>query len=190
MTTKNKRKQKKKEKAKVQHKEYRKIKVSKNETIRSSLTYKQFIKKYPNVTYDRSEKVYKISSKKKKNIKAKHHKKVTRKAGKSGGARMRHQVAVNYRYKGLDSGESIPLSFISIRAITTDPSISEKALIMAVRQERNKLERQGVDLHEYNSGYTGVEKKPISSKEDRQLNDGQVHIEVLKNRRVQSHILQ
>lgn len=91
--------------------------------------------------------------------------------------RIRRQVAINYKYKNIED-ESIPLSFLSIRAITINPNITEKGLLIAINRAKKKLE---VDYNLYHSSYTGLALQPIPNSEDTELNDYEIHIEVVKN---------
>lgn len=96
--------------------------------------------------------------------------------------RVRKQVAINYR------SDEQPY-FISIRAITINPDVSERGLLIAVREARSKLQGTGINLSNMDSHYTGYEQKEIPSSEDKILNDYRVHIEILIRKRVQQYII-
>lgn len=97
--------------------------------------------------------------------------------------RIRKQVVLNgvNRTEG-DSG----LVFISIRAITINPDIDEKGLMLAINEAKKDFESQaGISWSNYQKSYFGMEKEKLGSREDSRLSDGKVYIEFFYNGRVQ-----
>ena len=95
--------------------------------------------------------------------------------------RIRKQVAINYRMN------EEPY-FISIRALTINPEITERGLKMEVISARNKLEGQGIRLSQLD-GQFGYESRKIAPSEDRSLNDMKVHVEIYIKRSVTTYIV-
>lgn len=87
--------------------------------------------------------------------------------------RIRKQAVINFR------SDEAPY-FVSIRAITINPDITERGLLMAINQVKSRLE---YNLRLFSAQYLGYEAKAIPSSEDKQLNDFKIHIEVLIKRR-------
>lgn len=87
--------------------------------------------------------------------------------------RIRKQVTINYRL------ETEPY-YISIRAITINPEITDRGLFLTIIPYKNRIDEQ------YNikgKGYIAYETKPIPQSEDKQLNDMKVHIEIFIKRK-------
>jgi hypothetical protein len=83
--------------------------------------------------------------------------------------RFRKQVVLNFR-----SGEE-PYA-VSIRAITINPEITERGLLIAVQETKSELD---INFENFTSRYLGFEETEIPSSEDTRLNDFRVHVEVL-----------
>lgn len=82
--------------------------------------------------------------------------------------RIRKQVVINYR------SDSEPYS-VSIRAITLDPEMTERGLLMAVQEIQTQLD---INFEYFSSRYAGFEQTEIPKDEDKRLNDMKIHIEV------------
>lgn len=95
--------------------------------------------------------------------------------------RIRKQVAINYR------ADEEPY-FISIRAITINPDISERGLLIAVKEARQRAQLN-YEISHMSSHYTGYETKVIPASEDKILNDYKVHIEILIKKRTVHYTL-
>lgn len=88
------------------------------------------------------------------------------------GLRIRKQLVQNFTSDN-------PPYYVSIRAITINPNITEKGLRMALLQGRRKFQNtENVNLNLMNTEYYGLEQTPIPDSEDIKLNDGRIHIEV------------
>lgn len=84
--------------------------------------------------------------------------------------RIRKQQVLNFRRTRKEP------YFISIRAITINPDISSRGLMLAVKEVANSLYKE-YKLDTYHS-YIGGEAVELGTNEDKILNDGKIHIEV------------
>lgn len=82
--------------------------------------------------------------------------------------KIRKQVVLNFR------SHEEPY-YISIRAITINPDINEKGLLLAVKETLNNL---SYNLTGFSRSYYGIEKTRIPYSEDKRLNSGKVYVEV------------
>lgn len=97
--------------------------------------------------------------------------------------RIRQQYVMNFKYS--DNQSLGGVGFISIRAITIDETLSEKALKLVCENIKAKLERvYGIDFKEFDDKYGGLEKPTkLGTSEDKQLNDYNIHYEYFINKK-------
>lgn len=141
---------------------------------RTYRSYYYFKKLYGNYYFNRKTRVYLKGKQLKEQIKAKEKQIKKRQIIKE---RIRKQVAINYRLR------EEPY-FISIRAITINPDITEKGLLLVVRKYHQQFQKQFDMPMGY---YTGYETKKIPNSEDTRLNDYKIHIEILIKNKIQSY---
>lgn len=136
-------------------------------------TYKRFRKRFKSASYDRKSKKYTSFTPelriKRRRIKRRAVRQETEPPRPINRERIRKQVAINFR-----SNED-PY-FISVRAITINPDIGERALLIAVKET---IQRKGYNLSGFSSKYTGYSYQKIPSSVDRSLNDERIHVEVM-----------
>lgn len=92
--------------------------------------------------------------------------------------RIRRQVVLYKR-----SDEYVPkgqgFNYIEVRAVTINPEIDDKTLLLVVREQKNKLERQGVD---FTGAQVSIARPQIlGDLEERDLNDMKVHVVITEN---------
>lgn len=86
--------------------------------------------------------------------------------------RIRIQMAQNFK-------ADAPPYFVSIRAITINPIITQRGLSLALIQGKRKIQiEENINLTAMQTEYIGLEKTEIPSTEDRKLNDLRIHVEV------------
>lgn len=86
--------------------------------------------------------------------------------------RIRRQVAQNFK-------ADVPPYFVSIRAMTINPIITQKGLNLALLQGKRKIQiEENINLTAMQTEYIGLEMVEIPPIEDRKLNDMKIHIEV------------
>ena len=140
-------------------------------TVRTYRNFRKFLKqKKISYVYSRKKKVYSETLREvptvQKKIIPKKKKKVFLEAPPI--KRIRKQVVLNYR-----SSEE-PYA-VSIRAITINPEINERGLLIAVQETMSEI---GINLENFSKRYLGFEEALIPNSEDRRLNDLRVYIEI------------
>lgn len=99
--------------------------------------------------------------------------------------RVRKQRVINYR-------SDMSPYYLSIRVVTINPEINETGLLLAINELKNDLQNQSIYLRakkhsvmiDFNNlvperSSIGSESKVIPTSEDRILNDGRIHYEIL-----------
>lgn len=96
--------------------------------------------------------------------------------------RIRKQTAMNFINRDADdSGEE----FISIRAITINPAVEKRAMLLAIKELMHETEvLYGVRFRDYEASYVGLEEEEIGEDEDRKLNDYKIHLELFMGGKV------
>jgi len=86
--------------------------------------------------------------------------------------RIRRQIAQNFK-------SSEPPYFVSVRAITINPEITQRGLVIALLQGKRNLEKEtNINLSLMTSEHIGLAEQEIPITEDKELNDMKVHVEV------------